>query len=82
MKPNRWVIDGNLVTGQNQNAGPMVAREMLPPRSGAFKCGRALTRLILFHRDRRLSRIQHNDEPAAARIDTRCAPRRSGAWRI
>ena len=26
---NHWVIDGNLVTGQNQNAGPMVAREML-----------------------------------------------------
>ena len=23
---NHWVIDGNLVTGQNQNAGPMVAR--------------------------------------------------------
>jgi putative intracellular protease/amidase len=26
---NHWVVDGNLVTGQNQNAGPMVAREML-----------------------------------------------------
>ena len=26
---NHWVIDGNLITGQNQNAGPMVAREML-----------------------------------------------------
>ena len=26
---NHWVIDGNLVTGQNQNAGPMVAREMM-----------------------------------------------------
>ena len=26
---NHWVIDGNLVTGQNRNAGPMVAREML-----------------------------------------------------
>ena len=26
---NHWVIDGNLVTGQNQNAAPMVAREML-----------------------------------------------------
>ncbi len=25
---NHWVIDGNLVTGQNQNAGPMVAREL------------------------------------------------------
>jgi putative intracellular protease/amidase len=23
------VVDGNLVTGQNQNAAPMVAREML-----------------------------------------------------
>jgi putative intracellular protease/amidase len=22
-------VDGNLVTGQNQNAGPMVARELL-----------------------------------------------------
>jgi len=26
---NHWVVDGDLVTGQNQNAGPMVAREML-----------------------------------------------------
>lgn len=26
---NHWVADGNLVTGQNQNAGPMVAREMV-----------------------------------------------------
>ena len=26
---NHWVVDGNLVTGQNQNASPMVAREML-----------------------------------------------------
>ncbi|MDH3295234.1 MAG: DJ-1/PfpI family protein, partial [Acidimicrobiia bacterium] len=26
---NHWVVDGNLVTGQNQNAGPMVAREMI-----------------------------------------------------
>jgi putative intracellular protease/amidase len=26
---NHWEVDGNLVTGQNQNAGPMVAREML-----------------------------------------------------
>lgn len=26
---NHWVVDGNLVTGQNQNSGPMVAREML-----------------------------------------------------
>jgi putative intracellular protease/amidase len=26
---NHWVADGDLVTGQNQNAGPMVARRML-----------------------------------------------------
>jgi putative intracellular protease/amidase len=26
---NHWVVDGYLVTGQNQNAGPMVAREMM-----------------------------------------------------
>ena len=26
---NHWVVDDNLVTGQNQNAAPMVAREML-----------------------------------------------------
>jgi arylsulfatase A-like enzyme/putative intracellular protease/amidase len=26
---NHWVVDGALVTGQNQNAGPMVAQEML-----------------------------------------------------
>lgn len=26
---NHWVVDGTLVTGQNQNAGPMVAREMM-----------------------------------------------------
>jgi arylsulfatase A-like enzyme/putative intracellular protease/amidase len=26
---NHWVVDGNFVTGQNQNAGPMVAREMM-----------------------------------------------------
>ncbi len=26
---NHWVVDGNLITGQNQNAAPMVAREML-----------------------------------------------------
>ena len=26
---NYWVIDGNLVTGQKQNAAPMVAREMM-----------------------------------------------------
>lgn len=26
---NHWVVDGTLVTGQNQNAGPMVAQEML-----------------------------------------------------
>ncbi len=25
---NHWVVDGNLVTGQNQNAGPMVARAL------------------------------------------------------
>lgn len=37
---NHWVVDGNLVTGQNQNAGPMVAREMMalvaaqPAKSG------------------------------------------------
>ncbi len=26
---NHWVVDGNLVTGQNQNAAPMVARAMM-----------------------------------------------------
>ena len=26
---NHWVVDDNLVTGQNQNAAPMVAREMM-----------------------------------------------------
>ena len=26
---NHWVVDGNLITGQNQNAAPMVARLML-----------------------------------------------------
>ncbi|MFC6344818.1 type 1 glutamine amidotransferase domain-containing protein, partial [Nocardioides hankookensis] len=26
---NHWVVDGDLVTGQNQNAAPMVAREMV-----------------------------------------------------
>lgn len=26
---NHWVVDDRLVTGQNQNAGPMVAREMM-----------------------------------------------------
>jgi putative intracellular protease/amidase len=26
---NHWVTDGNLVTGQNQNAAPMVARELV-----------------------------------------------------
>jgi putative intracellular protease/amidase len=26
---NHWVVDGKLVTRQNQNAGPMVAREMM-----------------------------------------------------
>ena len=28
---NHWVVDGNLATGQNQNAAPMVAREMVVP---------------------------------------------------
>ncbi len=31
---NHWVVDGNLVTGQNQNAAPMVAREMLRLAAG------------------------------------------------
>ena len=26
---NHWVADGDLITGQNQNAGPMVARLMM-----------------------------------------------------
>jgi putative intracellular protease/amidase len=26
---NHWVVDGKLVTGQNQNAAPMVARELI-----------------------------------------------------
>ncbi|MEM8708275.1 MAG: hypothetical protein AAGE98_17560, partial [Actinomycetota bacterium] len=26
---NHVVVDGDLITGQNQNAGPMVAREMM-----------------------------------------------------
>jgi arylsulfatase A-like enzyme/putative intracellular protease/amidase len=26
---NHWVVDGTLVTGQNQNAGPMVAHELM-----------------------------------------------------
>ncbi|HVS68484.1 MAG TPA: type 1 glutamine amidotransferase domain-containing protein [Mycobacteriales bacterium] len=26
---NHWVVDGTLVTGQNQNAGPMVAQELM-----------------------------------------------------
>ena len=26
---NHWVVDGNLVTGQKQNAAPMVARELM-----------------------------------------------------
>jgi len=26
---NHWVVDGRFVTGQNQNAGPMVARELM-----------------------------------------------------
>lgn len=29
MLANHWVVDGNLVTGQNQNAAPMVAHDML-----------------------------------------------------
>ena len=32
---NHWVVDGNLVTGQNQNAAPMVAREMVQLVAGA-----------------------------------------------
>ncbi|MGI9594904.1 MAG: type 1 glutamine amidotransferase domain-containing protein, partial [Acidimicrobiales bacterium] len=31
---NHWVVDGNLITGQNQNAAPMVAREMLRRAAG------------------------------------------------
>jgi putative intracellular protease/amidase len=26
---NHWVVDGNLVTGQNQNAAQMVDRELM-----------------------------------------------------
>ena len=26
---NHWVVDGNLITGQYQNAAPMVARELM-----------------------------------------------------
>ncbi|MEC7292573.1 MAG: type 1 glutamine amidotransferase domain-containing protein, partial [Actinomycetota bacterium] len=26
---NCWEVDGNIVTGQNQNAAPMVAREIM-----------------------------------------------------
>ena len=39
---NHWVVDGNLVTGQNQNAGPMVARELLalvPPADATRSAG-------------------------------------------
>jgi arylsulfatase A-like enzyme/putative intracellular protease/amidase len=36
---NHWVVDGNLVTGQNQNAGPMVAREMMQLVAGAAERG-------------------------------------------
>ncbi len=32
---NHWVVDGNLVTGQNQNAAPMVARELMQILSAA-----------------------------------------------
>ncbi len=42
---NFWVIDGNLVTGQNQNAGPVVAREMLrlasERRTGQHRSGQS-----------------------------------------
>jgi putative intracellular protease/amidase len=31
---NHWVADGNLVTGQNQNAGPIVARLMIQRAAG------------------------------------------------
>ena len=34
MFANHWVVDGNLVTGQNQNAAPMVAREMMQLANG------------------------------------------------
>ncbi|MCY3633726.1 MAG: type 1 glutamine amidotransferase domain-containing protein [bacterium] len=34
---NHWVVDGNLVTGQNQNAAPMVAREMMQLVTEALK---------------------------------------------
>ena len=33
---NHWVVDGNLVTGQNQNAAPMVAREMMQLVAGSL----------------------------------------------
>ena len=36
---NHWVVDGNLVTGQNQNAGPMVAREMMQIVAAAADAG-------------------------------------------
>jgi putative intracellular protease/amidase len=48
---NHWVVDGNLVTGQNQNAGPMVAREML--------------RLVAERRSAHAART-HEDPPALA----------------
>ena len=32
---NHQVVDGNLVTGQNQNAAPMVARELMQLLTGA-----------------------------------------------
>ncbi len=34
---NHWVTDGNLVTGQNQNAAPMVARELMTLLSDRVK---------------------------------------------
>ena len=40
---NHWVVDGNLVTGQNQNAAPMVARLMMERRTGAGETGRSTT---------------------------------------
>lgn len=36
---NHWVVDGNLVTGQNQNAGPMVARLMMEQLASAVTAG-------------------------------------------
>jgi len=39
---NHWVVDGNLVTGQNQNAAPMVAREMLRLAAERLRTGESL----------------------------------------